>query len=122
MYDSRMNMTKIGDAVEPTNEEWLTGWEKEGIEVRSLPTSEYYWYDYDSLKLMSEYGVQRFAYDDIWNFDWEALRLQAIAEGLNGISHKVIKRPLPIWSELASTSIKKIDNTFQLLKRMISAN
>lgn len=122
MYDSKMDILKMGDAIEPTNDEWLRGWEEKGIEVRSFPTSEYYWHDYESLKIISEYGVRRFAFDDIWNFDWEALRLHALTKGLKNITQKEIKRPVPVLSKLVSSTIKKLDGSFQLLKKKISAN
>ncbi len=122
MYNSRMDASKIGDAVEQTNEEWLVGWERRGIEVRSFPTTKYYWYDYYCLELINENGVGRFVFDDIWNFDWEALRLEGLATGLKNIPHKEIKRPFPVLSRLISKIIKVFDSSCLFVKKQMFGN
>lgn len=59
--------------------EWFDGWDKCGIDMRTVNDSKYHWQDFDLLRLFKKYGVYRFWFDAIWNFDWETCRINALS-------------------------------------------
>jgi hypothetical protein len=80
--------------LEATPETWFRGWEAAGIDMRTVPRKQYYWSDYEVLRLFRAHGTRRFWLDDIWYFDWEACRLAAIEAGAAGMPrHRVAAPP-----------------------------
>ncbi|MDT0688836.1 glycosyltransferase family 2 protein [Salegentibacter sp. F188] len=117
MYNSEIDILEIGDYIESTPKEWLKKWEENGIEMHLTPEEDYYWYDYEALKLLLHYGPRRFLLDDIWNFDWETFRQTTSQPELGDFSKEEIKRPFFPFSKLLQMSIKSLDRTWQLTKR-----
>jgi hypothetical protein len=93
VYDRKIDWREQG-VVSPTPVEWLEGWTRRGIDMHSISESQPFWQDYEVLRLFSEHGIQRFAWDDIWDVDWEALRQQGL---VTNVMHRMptnpIKRP-----------------------------
>lgn len=73
-YGRERNYSKEG-ILEKTNQNWIQGWEEQGIDMTSILTKKYFWQDRMALQLFNKHGEARFHYDDIWNFDWEACRV-----------------------------------------------
>jgi hypothetical protein len=80
-------------APEPTPKEWLEGWEKLGIDMRTVCDSEVPWQDLEVLSHFAKYGFRRFWIDDIWDIDWEALRQQVLKDGIPGMPQFRIDPP-----------------------------
>ena len=84
-YNSKNDFSNEGDIHENSAPAWFTNWEAIGINMHTISHSNYYWYDYEALKLFNKYGINRFVFDDIWNFDWESYRLCALDNQYNFI-------------------------------------
>ena len=55
------------------------------------------WYDVEILRWCECHGERRFRLLDIWqDVDWEALRLKAVARGIEGVPHRPVRIP-PRW-------------------------
>lgn len=121
MYNSNIEASQIGDAVETTKKEWLDPWKQLDIEVHNFPTFDHYWYDIEALRLMKKYGTKRFAFDDIWNYDWESLRQKALKREEKNIPLNEIKRPFGVLSHMIEKVIRKFDNTVLLVKNSLAS-
>ena len=115
-YSSKIDFTNEGDIHEKINLDWLQNWRQLGIDMETIKRTKYYWYDYEVLKLFNNYGTYRFAFEDIWEFDWEAFRLKAIEEGYIFIPNSPITRPLPTFSRAVTMCIDYIDNMLLKIK------
>ncbi len=73
--------------------EWLSAWERLGVDVDNLSDPELSWFDIDILKIFSKEGTWRFADLDIWDINWEYKRQLAINEGISNLSNKRILDP-----------------------------
>jgi len=91
-YAMHVDFTGAG-WVEPCPAEWFRGWEDAGIDMRSVAEEAYYWYDFEVLRYLNQYGAGRFWLDDIWGFDWEACRRYAKGRGLAGIPDTPVRAP-----------------------------
>ena len=87
--------------------------------MRTIACSQYYWYDYEALKLFNQYGVQRFIFDDIWNFNWEACRLDALKNNYDNIPDKPIIHPMPLLEKVAGQQLVLLDNLLMKMKKTI---
>jgi hypothetical protein len=67
---------KLEDA--PT--EWFQNWERQGIDMHSIPEQKYYWQDLEVLKYFEKHGFKRYWKENIWSINWEYLRQKAVAE------------------------------------------
>gem|GEM_PF-116854 len=85
-------------------ESWLKGWEEAGIEMRSIRDEEYYWQEIEVIRAFARDGARRFWLDDIWNFDWEALRQRALRLGVTGMPDTPIVPP-PLGFRLVGKGI-----------------
>ena len=67
--------------VEPVPEEWLTGWEQQGVDMRSVEDSEQCWQNDAVLQMIAEHGERRFWNDCIWDHDWNRMLADAKSRG-----------------------------------------
>jgi glycosyltransferase involved in cell wall biosynthesis len=79
--------------IEPTPKSWFEGYEVLRADIRSVEDLEYSWHDYEVLKIFGKYGTKSFYLDNIWHFDWEKCRKNAIAFHIKDIPSKPIKTP-----------------------------
>lgn len=70
-YSYRLNDYVSQHTISNTPEDWFNGWERAGINMRTIQTSEVNNYTAQVLDYLQEYGVKRFFLDDIWDKDWE---------------------------------------------------
>jgi glycosyltransferase involved in cell wall biosynthesis len=91
-YRAGRDWTRLG-RLEPSPSEWFEGWERIGIDMRSIPSEVYHWQDYEVLRYFAKYGARRFWVDNIWDFDWEECRTYAQSIQVPGISGKRIPVP-----------------------------
>lgn len=83
--------------LEPAPREWFERWEESGIDLQTIPREDFYWQDFEILRLFGRHGVRRFWLEDIWSFDWEACRRRALEQEMPGIPVTPISTPpLPI--------------------------
>lgn len=86
----------VGLKVEQTPREWLSGWEENGVDLRTVDDSGIPWQDIEILRNFKTHGVRRFWIEDIWDNDWEGLRQRVMAAGVQGMPDSRIQPP-PAW-------------------------
>ncbi|WP_323202506.1 glycosyltransferase family 2 protein [Nostoc sp. UHCC 0251] len=91
-YSSVKNWTQ-GGTLQKACYEWFEGWERSGIDMKTIINYKYYWQDVEVIKYFHKYGIKRFWLDDIWNFNWEACRLYAQQQGIQDIPSIPIQKP-----------------------------
>jgi hypothetical protein len=90
-YGTRKDYLAEGP-VEKTPARWLEGWERQGIDMRSVLDQSPHWQDIELLRLMKKHGERRFWFDDIWDMDWESVRQEALRRGMNGVPDHPVRR------------------------------
>jgi glycosyltransferase involved in cell wall biosynthesis len=90
---SRDWMDQFRAAASASNGAWFEGWEQQGIDMQTIEPPELPWHDVEVLRLFAKHGEQRFAWDDIWNVDWEARRQLAASKNLDGLPAEPIRGP-----------------------------
>lgn len=78
-FSAAESLQESGGRIEPTPPAWLEGWEDQGVDLRTIPKTRFYWHDFEVLRYFRRYGVRRFWLDDIWGFDWNSCRAAAPA-------------------------------------------
>ncbi|PZX52086.1 glycosyltransferase family 2 protein [Algoriphagus chordae] len=96
-YNSNQDYRKEGLRFETSNPKWFALWESKNIDMHSIRKEEYYWYDVEILRLFQLYGVDRFKNEDIWNVDWEEVRIKLLNYNIDGIPDKSIESPSAIY-------------------------
>jgi glycosyltransferase involved in cell wall biosynthesis len=74
-------------------QEWLQGWINLGLDMTSYEEDLYSWHDFEVLRLFKKYKVQRFFLEDIWYFDFEQARKDALAMSISDVPNFQINRP-----------------------------
>jgi glycosyltransferase involved in cell wall biosynthesis len=59
--------------IRPFNEDWISVYEKNGIEMRSTQHETAFWWDRDVIRMFEFHGAERFRKLDIWRTDWGEL-------------------------------------------------
>jgi glycosyltransferase involved in cell wall biosynthesis len=98
--------------------EWFTGWEEIGIDMETIFHQKYSWQDFEVLKYFHKYGLHRFWVDDIWEFDWEACRLFALANGLTEIPDFQIEAPPKILRLL----LRGLTTIYMQARKLVKGN
>ena len=62
--------------------EWLEGYDRAGIDFRSLKGESVTWWDTELLQMLVEHGPKHFRKLNIWDMDWNAL---AASLGIDGV-------------------------------------
>ncbi|HEV8434966.1 MAG TPA: glycosyltransferase family 2 protein [Thermoanaerobaculia bacterium] len=111
-YWSRSVLEPMG-SIEPTPEEWFSGWERAGIDMRSIEDVQPYWQDLATLEMILKYGSRRFWLDDIWKKDWNAMLLE------QGMSGHVSPPPRFLRTAL-NTAQSLIESAASLRRRLLT--
>jgi glycosyltransferase involved in cell wall biosynthesis len=76
-YKCRLNYDYVRtNTLEPTPQEWFTGWEELGIDMKTIRSANSFWYDEEALRLFSVHGYKKFWLDNIWYKNWPELAKQ----------------------------------------------
>jgi hypothetical protein len=59
--------------IQPVRPEWLEGYDRAGIDFRSLQSEAITWWDREMVALLREHGPGRFRKLPIWDVDWNAI-------------------------------------------------
>ena len=54
----------------PIDIEWIKGYQEKGFDITSHLSNSIYWWDIEILKLLVEYGCEKFRRENIWYVDW----------------------------------------------------
>jgi hypothetical protein len=69
-YSPRINDYMAKHNISMTPSCWFNGWEELGIDMRTIPSTEFNTYNLQVLEIFKKYGVEKFYMDDIWDIDW----------------------------------------------------
>jgi hypothetical protein len=79
-------------------------------------SSEYYWLDFEVLKLFEQYGTTRFFNDPIWHFDWNACKKYASDTLKMDLKNKEVITPSKLHIVLADKLFKVISKLTLLFR------
>lgn len=55
------------------DDRWFAGYEKLGIDMKSITKQDYYWWDAEVVELMDKHGIDTFKRLAIWDADWNKI-------------------------------------------------
>lgn len=79
------------DEIHEIRPEWLAGYERAGIDFRSVKPEPVTWWDREIVQMLREHGPDHFRRVAIWNKDWNAVASQL---GLVGVDFSDPRSPL----------------------------
>ena len=115
VYRSGRDWKKAGK-LESSPQSWFDGWNKIGIDTHTIQLQHFYWQDFEVLKQFRKHGERRFWPDDIWDFDWEACRKYAIAQGMADMPSSVIASPPRVQNALRKLQVTLYSSLRGLLR------
>jgi hypothetical protein len=71
------------DEIQPLRPEWLEGYDRAGIDYRSLKVEPVTWWDKEIFKMLDEFGPEHFRKVAIWEKNWDA-----VGQALGARNHK----------------------------------
>lgn len=86
--------------IHPVQPEWLEGFDRAGIDFRSLRCEPVTWWDREIVQMLREHGPERFRRIAIWDEDWNAT---ATRIGTNGVD---LSDPRSIWERAVHRLLK----------------
>jgi len=110
-----------GFNIRPTRPEWFDAYEQAGIDMHGTdwktdPRTARFWWDFDILRMFKRHGVDTFARLDLWSVDWEAVRQEGIALGIEGLPEEPLRRPRRVSDILfRQTLIRARKSRFRLV-------
>jgi hypothetical protein len=84
----------------PVKPEWLEGYDRVGIDFRSLQSEPVTWWDREIVQMLREHGPERFRRIAIWDRDWNAV---AARIGTNGAD---LSDPRSPWEKTVHRLLK----------------
>jgi hypothetical protein len=81
--------------VHPIRSEWLEGYDRAGIDFRSLKSEPVTWWDREIVQMLRQSGPESFRKLAIWNQDWNA-----VADRL-GLEHGDLSDPRSVAEKIA---------------------
>ena len=92
--------------IRKTRPDWFSNYNKSGIDLTFSDTETIFWWDWEILRFFKQHGTAPFRHLDIWDVDWEALRLRGLAQGIDGLPEKPIDVPLSRRDRLIRAVLK----------------
>lgn len=86
--------------IHPIKPEWLEGYDRAGIDFRSLQSEPVTWWDREVMQMLREHGPERFRRIAIWDKDWNAV---AARIGTNGGD---LSDPRSLWEKTVHRLLK----------------
>lgn len=115
-YSRRRDYCEDGP-VERVPQQWFSNWEAMGIDMRSIETADYYWWDAELLLRLGKNGCRRYWLDDIWDANWEDMLEHARQRGITPLP-TVIERPSPAH-KLAGALVEIFGRTIETVKKIL---
>ena len=105
--------------LEPTQEIWFEYYDNIGIDLRTFEQAEYYWMDFEVLRIFKRYGTHRFFNDSIWHFNWESCRIEAEARNIGEISQEPIIGPSILRIRITDIFFRTLNKIAAIKKKFI---
>lgn len=91
-FDPYMYYKPLLSSVIPSK--WLEEWESKGILFSKLQDPLYSWREFKILQYFKQYGISKFYFDNIWEYNWEECLEFAKNNDIINLPNKIIKPPL----------------------------
>lgn len=100
--------------------EWIDEYENIGINILQIIKEDKIWYDEQTIKLFSRYGLEKFKKIDIWDVNWRKKKnLWGFDSSLNYRNPQSLKNKVLIfWLKFSQNKLNK--KTFRRLDRIIT--
>ena len=97
----------------PIKSEWLSGFDRFGIDFRSLKTEAVTWWDTEIVKLLRAHGTNHFRKIDIWGRDWQSFEekrenFSDPRSFFEALAHKHLRRTQNRRAELSVRAFEKL--------------
>lgn len=79
--------------IHPLQPEWLEGYERAGIDFRSLQSEPVTWWDREIVEILREHGPERFRRIAIWDQDWNEMATHIRTNGAD------LSDPRSVWEK-----------------------
>lgn len=89
------------EEIHPLQPEWIEGYDKAGVDFRSLACEPITWWDREMVQMLIDHGPAKFRKLNVWNEDWNAM-----ADRL-GVKHGDLSDPRNGWEKLAHRLLTK---------------
>jgi hypothetical protein len=86
--------------IHPVKPEWLAGYDRAGVDFRSLKTEPVTWWDREVLQMLQERGAAHFRKLSIWDKDWNATAV------MNGVATGDLSDPRTVLEKSAHRLLK----------------
>ena len=108
------------DEIHPVRPEWLAGYDRAGIDFRSLTCEPVTWWDREVVQMLGAHGPAHFRRVAIWNQDWNAVARRL---GMAQVDFSDPRSPLEKTAHrlLASTQHRRSAWTVRGLERLLRA-
>lgn len=83
IYRQYHHMDAAIQQAEPFPDAWFDEYEDQGIDMTTIDTKPYYWWDEELVQLFEECGTMPFRRLSVWDVDW-AQKAQAMGYDING--------------------------------------
>lgn len=102
--------------IHPLRQEWLAGYDRAGIDFRSLQSEPVSWWDREIVQMLQEHGTERFRQIAIWDQDWNEMATHIRTNGADlsdprspweKIIHRLLKTTQGRRSNLAVRGFEK---------------
>lgn len=87
--------------IQPLRSEWLEGYDKAGIDFRSLKSEPVTWWDQEVVKMLQKHGPEHFRRIAIWDKDWNVVAKQA------GLQNVDLSDPRSLMEKVAHNLLRR---------------
>lgn len=108
------------EELHPVKPEWLEGYDRAGIDFRTLACEPVTWWDREVVQMLAEHGPAHFRRIAIWNQDWNAVARRV---GLERVNFRDPRSPLEKAAHrlLASTQRRRAEWTVRGFEKLLRA-
>ncbi len=95
----------------PCPSKWFEGWIVRGMDMTSIQHEQYYWWDWEVLRMFEKYGERIFRHEDVWYIDWETIRQAGLEMGIPDLPQRPIKDPRTKLERYLTVLCRRTQNT-----------
>ena len=119
LYRQYHHMDAAIETAQPMRAEWLAGYERAGIDMRTVTPAPFYWWDEEIVDLFHEHGVEPFRRLNVWDADWSALSAQMGREVNGELSDPRSAYDRAVHQWLASTQAASMSIPVRVVQRLL---
>ncbi|MCU0606088.1 MAG: glycosyltransferase family 2 protein [Candidatus Edwardsbacteria bacterium] len=105
--------------IEPVQASWFAAYEAAGIDMKSIPKQDVYWYDREVLQWFARHGTGPFARQAVWDVDWDAIAGKTGQTGTFRDPRNALEKLMHLW--LRTTQTRTYHPLVRLGDRLLKA-